>query len=149
MTDCGLDPNWRPTAWLGSGQSGTWCSSIPESTAETLFWYATERVNRSSSSCCDRPHRAAERGSTLNHLLTAPSAIPRRHDGGPWRMETLPPLSLCIIAAAFGFSSGLGFVLVRALSQFSYRSLWVRSNGAYQLGPERARDEAAIAVPPI
>jgi hypothetical protein len=56
-------------------------------------------------------------------------------------MENLPAWALWIIAAAVGLSPGLIFFVVGAIS----RSLWPRSKGA--LGPERVRDEAAIAVP--
>jgi len=33
------------------------------------------------------------------------------------------------------------------MSRSLHRTLWASSKGAYQLGPERVRDEAAIAVP--
>ena len=56
-------------------------------------------------------------------------------------MENLPAWALWIIAAAVGLSPGLAFRMVGAIS----RSLWPRSKET--LGPERVRDEAAIAVP--
>jgi hypothetical protein len=56
-------------------------------------------------------------------------------------MENLPAWALWIIAAAVGLSPGLTFFMVAAIS----RSLWPRSKET--LGPERVRDEAAIAVP--
>ena len=60
-------------------------------------------------------------------------------------MENLPAWALWIIAAAVGLSPGLAFLRVGAIGRSPYRTLWPRSKGA--LGPERARDEAAIAVP--
>jgi hypothetical protein len=56
-------------------------------------------------------------------------------------MENLPAWALWIIAVAVGLSPGLAFLMVGAIS----RSLWPRSKDT--LGPERVRDEAAIAVP--
>jgi hypothetical protein len=56
-------------------------------------------------------------------------------------MENLPAWALWIITAAVGLSPGLTFFMVGAIS----RSLWPRSKGG--VGPERVRDEAAIAVP--
>jgi hypothetical protein len=62
-------------------------------------------------------------------------------------MENLPAWALWIITAAVGLSPGLAFLMVGAISRSLHRTLWARSKGAYQLGPERVRDEAAIAVP--
>jgi len=62
-------------------------------------------------------------------------------------MENLPAWALWIITAAVGLSPGLAFLMVGATSRLSHRALWARSKGEYQLGPERVRDEAAIAVP--
>ena len=62
-------------------------------------------------------------------------------------MENLPAWALWIIAAAVGLSPGLAFLIVCAISRSLHRRPWARSKGAYRLGPERARDEAAIAVP--
>jgi hypothetical protein len=62
-------------------------------------------------------------------------------------MENMPAWTLWIIAAAVGLSPGLTFFMVGAISRSSHRMLWAVSRGAYHLGPERARDEAAIAVP--
>jgi hypothetical protein len=56
-------------------------------------------------------------------------------------MENLPAWALWIITAAVGLSPGLTFFMVGAIS----RALWPRSKET--LGPERVRDEAAIAVP--
>jgi len=64
-------------------------------------------------------------------------------------MDSLLPWTVWIIAAAFGFSQGLAVVVVRAINQFSRPTLSVHSNEAYQWGPERARDEAAITIPPM
>jgi hypothetical protein len=58
-------------------------------------------------------------------------------------MENLSAWALWIIAAAVVLSPGLAFVMVGVLSEFSHRALWMRSKS----GPERVRDEAAIAVP--
>jgi hypothetical protein len=63
-------------------------------------------------------------------------------------MDSLPPWALWIIAAAVGLGPGLAFFMVGAMRGSLRRTLWARSKGAYQLGPERVRDEAAIAVPP-
>jgi len=62
-------------------------------------------------------------------------------------MDSLPPWALWIIATAIGLSPGLAFFIVGAISRSLHRTLWASSKGAYQLGPERVRDEAAIAVP--
>ena len=62
-------------------------------------------------------------------------------------MDSLPPWALWIISAAVGLSPGLPFFMVGAMSRSLHRKLWASSKGAYQLGPERERDEAAIAVP--
>ena len=62
-------------------------------------------------------------------------------------MENLPAWALWIIAAAVGLSPGLAFFMVGAMSRSLHRTLWASSKGAYQLGPERVRNEAAIAVP--
>ena len=43
---------------------------------------------------------------------------------------SLPAWALWIIAAAVGLGPGLAFVMVRPISRFSHRTLWVRSNGA-------------------
>jgi hypothetical protein len=56
-------------------------------------------------------------------------------------MENLPAWALWVITAAVGLSPGLAFFMAGAIS----RSLWPRSKET--LGPERVRDEAAIAVP--
>jgi len=56
-------------------------------------------------------------------------------------MGNLPAWALWIITAAVGLSPGLAFFMIGMIS----RSLWPRSKET--LGPERARDEAAIAVP--
>jgi len=58
-------------------------------------------------------------------------------------MENLPAWALWIIVAAVVLSPGLAFAMVGAISEFSHRALWMRSKS----GPERVRDEAAIAVP--
>ena len=44
-------------------------------------------------------------------------------------------------------SAGLVFLMAGAIGRFLGRTLWPRANGAPHLGPEQARDEAAIAVP--
>ena len=62
-------------------------------------------------------------------------------------MDSLPPWGLWIIAAAVGLGPGLAFFIVDGMSRSLHRTLWASSKGAYQLGPERVRDEAAIAVP--
>jgi hypothetical protein len=62
-------------------------------------------------------------------------------------MESLPPWGLWIIAAAVGLSPGLAFLMVGAISRSLRRTLWPRSKGALQLGPERVRDEAAMSAP--
>ena len=57
-------------------------------------------------------------------------------------MDSLPSWAVWIItAAAVGLSLGLASLMVGAIS----RSLWPRSKGA--LGPERVRNETAIAGP--
>jgi hypothetical protein len=58
-------------------------------------------------------------------------------------MDSLPSWAVWIITAAgAGLSLGLASLMVGAIS----RSLWPRSKET--LGPERVRDEAAIAGPP-
>jgi hypothetical protein len=64
-------------------------------------------------------------------------------------MESLPHWALWIIAAAVGLSPGLAFLMVGPISRYLRRTLWPRSKGAPQLGPEQVRDELAIAAPPI
>ena len=64
-------------------------------------------------------------------------------------MDSLPPWGLWIIAAAVGLSLGLAFLMVGAISRSLRRTLWPRSKGAPQLGPEQVRDELAIAAPPV
>jgi hypothetical protein len=59
------------------------------------------------------------------------------------RMNNLPSWPLWITAATVGFSQWLAFVLVGSIGQFSHRALWMSSKP----GPERVRDEAAIAIP--
>jgi len=64
-------------------------------------------------------------------------------------MESLPPWALWIIAAAVGLSPGLAFLMVGAISRSLRRTLWPRSKGGPQFGPEQVRDELAIAAPPM
>ena len=58
-------------------------------------------------------------------------------------------LGLWIIAAAVGLSPGLAFLMVGAISRSLRRTLWPRSKGGPQFGPEQVRDELAIAAPPM
>jgi hypothetical protein len=59
-------------------------------------------------------------------------------------MVDLPTWTLWTIEAAVGLSAGLAS---GAIGRFLGRTLWPRAKGAPHLGPEQARDEAALAVP--
>jgi hypothetical protein len=62
-------------------------------------------------------------------------------------MVDLPTWALWTVEAAVGLSPGLAFLMAGAIGRFLGRTLWPRANGAPHLGPEQARNEAAIAVP--
>jgi hypothetical protein len=62
-------------------------------------------------------------------------------------MDSLPPWDLWIIAAAVGLSLGVAFLMVGAISRSLHHTLWSRSKGAPQLGPEQIRDKLVIVIP--
>ena len=62
-------------------------------------------------------------------------------------MANLPAWTSSTIEASAGLSLGLAFLMAGAIGRFLRCALWPRSKGTPHLGPEQARDEAAIAVP--
>jgi len=51
------------------------------------------------------------------------------------------------LIAALGLSPA--FLVVGAISQSMHHTVWPRSKGAPQCGPEQLRDELAIAIPSL
>ena len=64
-------------------------------------------------------------------------------------MDNLPEWAASIFAVAVGLAPGLAVLSARSLARLIYRVVGPRPEVADQLGPERARDEAVIAVPPM
>jgi hypothetical protein len=63
-------------------------------------------------------------------------------------MDSLPAWAAWIVAIAITLTPGCLFLSDRPIGRFLGRTLWPHLKGAPQLGPERTRDEAAIAAPP-
>src|SRR5215471_10338392 len=80
----------------------------------------------------------------VNNFLTIASSMwgsasVRR---GTSAMDSLPPCALWMIAVAVGFSLGLAFRKVWAISRFMHPTLWPRgSKGSPWFGPEQVRTE--------
>jgi len=65
-------------------------------------------------------------------------------------MDSLPPWALWMIVVAVGFSLGLTFRAVGAISWSVHPTLWPRgSKGSPWFGPEQVRAELAFIIPPM